>query len=70
MKNAAVFSVHRRRLVYASDLFKFSDTIFSLKYDKAKDILWIGTDTGLNQYFVSGSTVVEKDTEIPLGKDA
>jgi len=42
----------------------FSDAIFSLKYDEAKDILWIGTDTGLNQYFVSGSTVVKKDSEI------
>ena len=42
----------------------FSDTIFSLKYDNDGDILWIGTDTGLNQYFVFGTTEEEKKTAI------
>ncbi|MBN1294405.1 MAG: hypothetical protein JXB48_21390 [Candidatus Latescibacteria bacterium] len=42
----------------------FSDTIFSLKYDNDRDILWIGTDTGLNQFFILGSEETNSDTNI------
>jgi len=31
----------------------FSDVIFSLKYDGDNDILWVGTDIGLNKYDLS-----------------
>ena len=44
----------------------FSKTISSLNYDNANDILWIGTDTGLNKFYVLGVEEEEKDTDIHL----
>jgi hypothetical protein len=44
----------------------FSDTILSLKYDNVNNILWVGTDTGLNEFFVYGSTPEKKNTEIHI----
>ena len=42
----------------------FSDTIFSLRYDKAANVLWIGTDKGLNKFHVEGTEQEGKDTTI------
>ncbi len=33
----------------------FSNRILSLKYDKNHDILWVGTDKGLNKFYVLGT---------------
>ncbi|MFC1508742.1 hypothetical protein ACFL60_03530 [Candidatus Omnitrophota bacterium] len=44
----------------------FSKTISSLKYDNSTDVLWIGTDTGLNKFYVLGVVEEEKDTDIHL----
>jgi len=34
----------------------FSNTIYALKYDDTRDILWIGTDSGLNKFHVFGTS--------------
>ncbi|MCE5250706.1 hypothetical protein LLG96_10860 [bacterium] len=42
----------------------FSDMILSLKYDNTHDVLWVGTDTGLNKFYALGTTPEKSDTEI------
>jgi hypothetical protein len=35
----------------------FSNTIYSLKYDDKRDVLWVGTDSGINKFHVFGTQV-------------
>ncbi|MFC1606338.1 hypothetical protein ACFL47_00085 [Candidatus Latescibacterota bacterium] len=42
----------------------FSNIILSMKFDTANDALWVGTDTGLNRFFLTGSETEEHDTDI------
>ncbi|MFC1692802.1 two-component regulator propeller domain-containing protein [Candidatus Latescibacterota bacterium] len=37
----------------------FSNTIFSLKYDNSDDILWVGTDSGINKFDVFSGKISE-----------
>lgn len=37
----------------------FSNVIYDLKYDDANDVLWIGTDNGLNSFHVFGSKTTD-----------
>jgi len=42
----------------------FSNTVFSVRYDPAEDVVWVGTDTGLNKFFLTGSGEVTLDKSI------
>ncbi len=39
----------------------FSNTIYELKYDDRRNILWVGTDAGLNTYHVLGANISDSD---------
>ena len=37
----------------------FSNAIYALKYDNKRDVLWVGTDSGLNKFHVFGTQAAE-----------
>lgn len=42
----------------------FSNSILSLKYDNANDVLWIGTDFGLNRFDVMGGEIANGTPDV------
>jgi hypothetical protein len=42
----------------------FSNSIYSLKYDDSRDVLWVGTDAGMNKFYVFGKKTAETERTI------